>query len=128
VVYISIIQQKFRYGKTYSKKLKIICRRFAGNLNTQKGKIVMKIQKAACAGTLESSDTYVELEPGEALEITVESVGEKQFGQRIEQAVKEVLEEYGVECAKIRIIDRGALDCTIRARVATAVLRAGGED
>ena len=42
--------------------------------------------------------------------------------------VKEVLEEYGVECAKIRIIDRGALDCTIRARVATAVLRAGGED
>ncbi|MBE6639704.1 MAG: citrate lyase acyl carrier protein [Ruminococcaceae bacterium] len=88
----------------------------------------MKILKVACAGTLESSDTYVELEPCEELDITIESVVEKQFGDRIEQAVKEVLAEHGVECAKIRVIDRGALDCTIRARVETAVLRAGGED
>ena len=88
----------------------------------------MEITKCAAAGTMESSDVYVEIEPCEELDITVESVVEKQFGDRIEQAVKEVLEEYGVECAKIRIIDRGALDCTIRARVATAVLRAGGED
>ena len=88
----------------------------------------MKILKVACAGTLESSDTYVELEPCEELDITVESVVEKQFGDRIKQAVKEVLAEYGVECAKVRVIDRGALDCTIRARVETAVMRAGGED
>ena len=88
----------------------------------------MKIRKVACAGTLESSDTYVELEPCKELDITVESVVEKQFGDRIEQAVKEVLAEHGVECAKVRVIDRGALDCTIRARVETAVMRAGGED
>ena len=87
----------------------------------------MKILKVACAGTLESSDTYVELEPCEELDITIESVVEKQFGDRIEQAVKEVLTEYGVERAKVRVIDRGALDCTIRARVETALMRAGGE-
>ncbi len=88
----------------------------------------MKILKLACAGTLESSDTYVELEPCEELDITIESVVEKQFGDRIEQTVKEVLAEHGVEYGKIRVIDRGALDCTIRARVETAVLRAGGEE
>ena len=88
----------------------------------------MKILKVACAGTLESSDTYVELEPCDELDITIESVVEKQFGDRIEQAVKDVLAEHGVERAKIHVIDRGALDCTIRARVETAVLRAGGED
>lgn len=88
----------------------------------------MKILNVACAGTLESSDTYVELEPCEELDITIESVVEKQFGDIIEQTVKEVLAEHGVECAKIRVIDRGALDCTIRARVETAVLRAGGEN
>ena len=88
----------------------------------------MKILKVACAGTLESSDTYVELEPCDELEITVESVVEKQFGDRIKQAVEDVLAECGVERARVRVIDRGALDCTIRARVETAVLRAGGED
>ena len=88
----------------------------------------MKILKVACAGTLESSDTYVELEPYDELDITIESVVEKQFGDRIEQAVKDVLSEYGVERAKVHVVDRGALDCTIRARVETAVLRAGGED
>ena len=88
----------------------------------------MKILKVACAGTLESSDTYVELEPCDELRISIESVVEKQFGDRIERAVKEVLTEHGVKCANVRVIDRGALDCTIRARVETAVLRAGGEE
>ena len=35
--------------------------------------------------------------------------------------------EQGVECARVRLVDRGALDCVIRARVETAVLRAKGE-
>ena len=34
-----------------------------------------------------------------------------------------VLQENGVECACVKIMDRGALDCVIRARVETAVLR-----
>jgi citrate lyase subunit gamma (acyl carrier protein) len=87
----------------------------------------MKILKVACAGTLESSDTFVELEPCDTLDITIESVVEKQFGDRIESAVKEILSEYGVAGAKIRVIDRGALDCVLRARVETAVLRGKGE-
>ena len=45
------------------------------------------------------------------------------FGQSIEQAVREVLREQGVENARVRLTDRGALECVIRARVETAVRR-----
>lgn len=82
----------------------------------------------ATAGTLESSDVYVELEPASSgVEITVESVVLGQFAQAIEAAAADVLRELDVEGAKLHIVDRGALECVIRARVETAVLRGKGE-
>ena len=51
----------------------------------------------------------------------------QQFGDDIRRVVGEVLAEQGVTCAKLRVVDRGALDCVIRARVETAVVRAKGE-
>ena len=77
----------------------------------------------ASAGTMESSDAYVEIEPGTGLEIALESVVGQQFGDAIRQVVSEVLTENGVENAKIRVVDRGALECVIRARVETAICR-----
>ncbi|MBR4058873.1 MAG: citrate lyase acyl carrier protein [Lachnospiraceae bacterium] len=88
----------------------------------------MEILKNASAGTLESSDVYVEIEPGTgALEISLESVVENQFGEAILKAVREVLRECQVQNAVVRVVDRGALECVLRARVETAVLRAIGE-
>ena len=88
----------------------------------------MKIEKKTWAGTLESSDAYVEIEPADSgLEISVESVVKKQFGEKIKQAVLEVLQENQVENANVRITDRGALECVIKARVETAVLRGKGD-
>ena len=88
----------------------------------------MKIEKKTWAGTLESSDAYVEIEPADSgLEINVESVVKKQFGEKIKQAVLEVLQENQVENANVRITDRGALECVIKARVETAVLRGKGD-
>ena len=81
------------------------------------------IVKKAWAGTLESSDAYVEVEPAEALEIELQSVVLAQFGDAIEQAVRAVLAECGVEKARVKVMDRGALECVIRARVETALLR-----
>ena len=82
------------------------------------------IVKAASAGTMESSDAYVEIEPGEhGIRIQVESVVAQQFGDAIEKAVRDVLQECRVENACVRVVDRGALECVIRARVETAVLR-----
>lgn len=87
-----------------------------------------EIKKSASAGTMESSDAYVEIEPGrDGLTIQLESVVAGQFGEEIRSAVREVLTEQGVENAQVRVVDRGALECVIRARVETAVLRGKGE-
>ena len=87
----------------------------------------MNITSIAVAGTLESSDIYVEVEPGDTLELNIESVVLNQFGDEIRATILSVLEELGVKSGKISVQDKGAIDCTIRARVETAVRRAGGE-
>ena len=88
----------------------------------------MEIVKCASAGTMESSDAYVEIEPAEGLDIQLESVVKNQFGDVIMEVVRQTLAECGVENASVRVIDRGALDCVIRARVETAALRGKGEN
>ena len=57
----------------------------------------MNIKTSAVAGTLESSDVYVKVEPCERLEIEIESVVYNQFAQQIEQSVREVTRELDVE-------------------------------
>lgn len=86
----------------------------------------MEILKSASAGTMESSDVYVQIEPAQDLNIQLESVVYNQFGDAIRKVVTEVLHEQGIENAAVRIVDRGALECVIRARVETAVLRGKG--
>ena len=87
----------------------------------------MQIKNRASAGTMESSDVYVEIEPAEKLAIELESVVKAQFGDAIEAVVRDVLKYQGVEKASVRIADRGALECVLRARVETAILRGRGE-
>ena len=87
----------------------------------------MELIKSAVAGTMESSDAYVEIEPAEGLDIQLESVVGQQFGDAIREVVKDVLTEQGVENAKIRVVDRGALECVLRARIETAIVRGKGE-
>lgn len=87
-----------------------------------------KIVKRASAGTLESSDVFVDIEPGDGgIEIELESVVLAQFGDAIRAAALDVLREQSISDARVRLTDRGALDCVIRARVETAVARAKGE-
>lgn len=90
--------------------------------------IMDELVKRAVAGTMESSDAYVELEPGvNGIEIDIDSVVINQFGDQLREVVQDVLREQGVQNAKVKLIDRGALDCVIRARVETAIVRAKGE-
>ena len=87
-----------------------------------------ELVRRAVAGTLESSDAYVELEPAEdGIALEIDSVVIQQFGEQIRSVVHEVLAEQDVKNAKVKLIDRGALDCVIRARVETAIVRAKGE-
>ena len=83
-----------------------------------------EIIRCASAGTMESSDAYVEIEPGKnGVEIQLESVVKGQFGSSIENVVRQVVAQCGIENAKVNVVDRGALECVLRARVETAVLR-----
>ena len=85
----------------------------------------MDICKEARAGTLESSDALVLVAPSdEALSIEVESVVKKQFGRAILTLAREVCAALGVEKGIVRVNDKGALDCTLRARLETALERA----
>ncbi len=86
----------------------------------------MEIKDSAMAGTLESSDASIVVEPnaGDGILIDLNSSVEKQFGDEIRETVRQVLKELEVSRAIVRIQDKGALDCVIRARLQTAVLRA----
>ena len=85
----------------------------------------MKIVKAAQAGTVESSDIVVRIEPNESgVEILLTSSVQQQYGKRIEAVIRETLKELGVEAARIEAIDKGALDCTVKARTQAAAYRA----
>ena len=86
----------------------------------------MKIIKPATAGTMESSDVIVRIEPAEkpGLEIHLTSSVMQQFGRQIEEAIRGTLEGLGVEDARVEAVDKGALDCTIKARVSAAAFRA----
>ncbi|MGL5406781.1 MAG: citrate lyase acyl carrier protein [Propionibacteriaceae bacterium] len=87
----------------------------------------MRIEKDALAGTLESSDVLVKVAPSQQREITISSTVMAQFGDQIRTVVEETLHKLGVESGEIVVEDKGALDCTIRARVQAAVLRAQDE-
>lgn len=87
----------------------------------------MEILKAAMAGTLESSDAQVMVEPADdGIELTLESSVMNQYGRQIKATVLETLERLGVENARVSVVDKGALDCTIKARVECAVYRSCG--
>ncbi len=79
--------------------------------------------KKAMAGTLESGDVLVMIEPGDSLELKLNSPVIHQFGEAILRSAREVLESFGVTSGTITLEDQGALDCTIRARLATAIRR-----
>ena len=85
----------------------------------------MIIEKPAVAGTLESSDLMVTVEPAEnGIELSLTSSVMNQYGRQIKKTVLETLERLEVKDAKVTVVDKGALDCTIKARVECAVFRA----
>ena len=85
---------------------------------------MLKLKKAAVAGTLESSDVMISVEPGRQGAIEITSEVKELFGKAIEQTVRDVLQEFQVESAYVVVRDKGALDFAIRARMECAVCRA----
>ena len=85
----------------------------------------MKVVKAATAGTVESSDVLVTIAPqGDGIQIDLNSTVEKQFGKAIREAVVQTLAELDIQNAAVTLVDKGSLDCVIRARVKACAYRA----
>jgi len=83
--------------------------------------------KLGQAGTLESSDVlvFVHFSPQQkGRKIELESPSEKCFGKIIIQQIEKTLDSLDIENIYLKAQDRGALDCTICARVEAAVNRA----
>ena len=87
----------------------------------------MEIRNAV-AGTLESGDILVQIAPGEGLQVDLQSSVAAQFGRQIKAVITETLSGLGIDNAYVKATDKGALDCTIRARVTAAAVRATGKD
>lgn len=86
----------------------------------------MQIITTGVAGTMESSDIIVRIEPneGKGIELELESIVMQQYGRQIKKVITETLENLGVTDATVNAVDKGALDCTIVARVSAAAYRA----
>lgn len=88
----------------------------------------MKIVRESLSGTQESSDLMVKIAPADGgLEIIIHSEVIKQFGEQIRQTIDETLRALDVRQGLIIVEDKGALDCVIRARLQSAILRAAKE-
>ncbi len=86
----------------------------------------MEILKKGQAGTMQSSDLMVTVEPAAELSVDIESTVKKQFEHLIRARIEQVLAKNAVVSGKISINDRGALDYAIEARLEAALQRAGG--
>ena len=90
----------------------------------------MKLVKTGVAGTMESNDIMVTVEPKNegGVVVRLSSSVMQQFGRQIEEVMRNTLAELDVVHAAIEAVDKGALDCTVRARVKAAVYRAADND
>jgi len=90
----------------------------------------MILNRSSKAGSLESNDLLVLITPlqaGSGIQIEINSIVKKQFGDRIMEITREVINSLDIKDIKVFIQDRGALDCTIKARLETAIMRGIGE-
>jgi len=87
----------------------------------------LKLIKSSQAGSLESNDVLVLVKPendNTGIKLEIDSIVINQFGDRIKEIVEQKLAAMKIENAYIKIKDKGALDCTIEARIEAAIKRA----
>ncbi|MGK4059910.1 citrate lyase acyl carrier protein [Loigolactobacillus coryniformis] len=88
----------------------------------------MEIKKSAIAGTLESSDAQVTVMPAtNGVDLNIQSSVMNRFGRQIKQTILDTLNNLNVKNGKIVVVDKGALDCTLKARVEGTVFRSCGQ-
>lgn len=75
---------------------------------------------------MESGDILIQVFPATSpgVDIQLSGAAATRFGRQIKQVIAETVAACGVSDVKIEAIDKGALDCTVRARTEAAIARA----
>lgn len=86
----------------------------------------MEIKKMASAGSLESSDVLVTIEPNQEqkINLTINSPFIRQFGHQMKAIALTTLQNLQVTNCNLVIQDQGAIDEVLIARIITALERA----
>ncbi len=86
----------------------------------------MEIVKNAYAGTLESSDAFVQIIKTEqkGVKIELESSVKEIYGDDIIKLIQNIIKKMDLQDVYLKVQDKGALDFVIEARVQAAILRA----
>ena len=87
-----------------------------------------KIKKKATVGNAnQNADCVVTIEPrARGIKLYLDSLVKNQYGDSIEKAVMSELKKQEVSAAKVTIVDRGAIDPILRARLEVAIKRGRG--
>ena len=85
-----------------------------------------KVLHAATAGFEEKNDLLVTVspvEPGTGLKINLKSSVMLHYGEHIKEVIEKTVKERGFQDVTLDVIDKGAWDYTIKARVLAALER-----
>ena len=87
----------------------------------------MSAHVSAVAGSLESNDILITISGsstgGSANSVSLSSIVINQFGPAIRAVIDQCLEASGLTGVEVAVQDKGALECTIKARMETAIAR-----
>ena len=87
----------------------------------------MSAHVSAVAGSLESNDILITISGsstgGSANSVSLSSIVINQFGPAIRAVIDQCLEASGLSGVEVCVQDKGALECTIKARMETAIAR-----
>ena len=87
----------------------------------------MSAHVSAVAGSLESNDILITISGsstgGNANSVSLSSIVINQFGPAIRVVIDQCLEASGLTGVEVAVQDKGALECTIKARMETAIAR-----
>ena len=85
----------------------------------------MVLKTVGVAGTLESSDAMITVEPANqgGIVIDISSSVKRQFGRQIEETVLNTIKELFIENDNVNFVDKGAINYAIISRTKAAVYR-----
>ncbi|NHJ49975.1 MAG: citrate lyase acyl carrier protein [Asgard group archaeon] len=91
----------------------------------------MNAIRTAQAGSLESQDILITIDPGKkdsGIIIDLDSPSKVQYGKQILEEIESIVTSMDISDVKIKAVDKGALGFTIKARTEVALQRACRKD